>query len=217
VFTGIVRHVGRILQVRPAGPGRVLRIELGPLAADLRAGDSVAVNGTCLTARDPAGGAAEFDVVATTLEKTTAGELAAGGKVNLEPALRVGQGLDGHMVQGHVDGVARVREVRREPRAWQVIFAADEYLIEQMVPAGSVAVDGVSLTIASLEREGFSVSLIPTTLGETTLAELSAGRRVNIETDVLGKYVRRHLQRLSGGGGSTGGLSIEKLKEWGFA
>lgn len=210
MFTGIIRHVGTVQAVDAAPQGRRLRIDLGPLREHLACGDSVAVNGACLTASAVEAPGVVFDVVRETLERTTLGALGPGAKVNLERALRAGDGLDGHLVQGHVDGVAQVGAIRRGGR-WVVEFAAPTELAYLMVPKGSVAVDGVSLTLVDVGPAGFSVALIPTTLGETTLAGLSVGTKVNIETDVIGKYVHKFL---SGGGG---GVTLEKLREAGFA
>jgi len=219
MFTGIIRHVGKVEAVRTSPTGRRLRIALGPLAEGLGVGDSVAVNGACLTVATIDGPAAEFDVVAETLDRTTLGMLRAGSKVNLERSLRVGDGLDGHLVQGHVDGVAELAAVDRGGQ-WLCRFTAPVALTDQMVPKGSVAIDGVSLTLADVADGTFSVALIPTTLAETTLAELPAGGKVNIETDLIGKYVRRHLRRGAGSGDSgdqdEGGLSMDKLRDSGF-
>jgi riboflavin synthase len=188
-------------------------IDCGPVAAGLRAGDSVAVSGACLTAVEVADAVATFEVGGETLSRTTLGRRAAGDRVNLERALSVGDRLDGHLVQGHVDGTAEVADIRRgEP--WMLVLSAAPELTAQMVPKGSVAVDGVSLTLVEVADRRFSVALIPTTLGETTLGELRTGDAVNVETDLLGKYVRRYLEGLSR---SAGGLTVEKLREAGFA
>jgi riboflavin synthase len=213
VFTGIVRHVGTVQTAADADGRRKVSVACGPLATDLRAGDSVAVAGACLTAAEVSAAVATFDVGGETLARTTLGRLAPGERVNLERALRVGDRLDGHLVQGHVEGTAEVAEIRRgEP--WTLVLSAGPELIAQMVPKGSVAVDGVSLTLVEVTGGRFSVALIPTTLADTTLGDLSVGEAVNIETDLLGKYVRRYLEGLSP---SAGGLTLEKLREAGFA
>lgn len=212
MFTGIVRHVGKVLSAAASPAGRRLRIDLGPLAGGLALGDSVAVNGACLTACAIEGAAAEFDVVSETLARTTLGELGVGAGVNLERSLRAGDALDGHIVQGHVDGQAELRAVRRGGQ-WVLEFAAPRDLTAQMVPKGSVALDGVSLTLVDVTDERFSVALIPTTLAETTLGRLKVGGRVNVETDVIGKYVLKCLGRL---GAPGGGLTLEKLRQAGF-
>ncbi len=213
MFTGIVKHVGRVTAIASARGGRRLSIDMGPLAKGLQLGDSVAVNGACLTAAEIAGGVVAFDVVAETLDKSTLGKLAAGGAVNLELAMLASGRLDGHIVQGHVDGVAEVTDIRRGDR-WDVTFRGEAQLVGLMVPKGSVAIDGVSLTLAGVDVSTFTVALIPTTLAETTLADLATGRRVNVETDVIGKYVQRYLQQMVSGQG--GSLTLDKLRSAGF-
>ncbi len=215
MFTGIIRHVGTVTAVRPTPAGRSLRISLGPLVEGLRAGDSVAVCGACLTASDIDRNEASFDVIAETLSRTRLGNLAVGSRVNLERSLTLADALDGHLVQGHVDGLATVRRVRRDGGQWVIELAGGPELTGQMVPKGSVAIDGVSLTLAGVSGEEFSVALIPTTLAETTLGDLTPGDEVNIETDVIGKYVQKYLHQLVGGG--SGNLSLEKLRQAGFA
>ncbi|MHC4562785.1 MAG: riboflavin synthase [Planctomycetota bacterium] len=213
MFTGIIRHVGSVQSVSPVGNGRRLGIDLGPLAESAAPGDSVAVGGACLTVAELAGCVGQFDVVAETLSRTTLGKLVSGAKVNLELAMPLGGRLDGHLVQGHVDGIAEVAGIRRgDP--WEVTFRGPTELTDGMIPKGSVAIDGVSLTLADLTDQTFRVALIPTTLAETTLADLAVGGRVNIETDVIGKYVQRYLQQLARDGG--GSLTLEKLREAGF-
>lgn len=216
MFTGIIRQIGTVLSVSPTPAGRRLVIALGILRDRLSAGDSVAVNGACLTAAEllPDGSAA-FDAVAETLERTTLGDLAARGRVNLERALRLGEGLDGHLVQGHVDAVASVRRVDRAAGQCRITFAADAELTGQMVPKGSVAVDGVSLTLTDVQRDSFGVAVIPTTLAETTLGDARAGQRVNVEVDLIGKYVRRYLSAMAPD--AAGGLTMDKLRDAGFA
>lgn len=213
MFTGIIKHVGNVLDARPDGSGRRFRLDLGPLAGNLKAGDSVAVNGVCLTAGAIAPPTAEFDVVAESLSRSTLGWLRSGDRVNLELALPADGRFDGHVVQGHVDGLATVKRTSTA-QPWIAEFTAGRELTDQMVPKGSVAVDGVSLTLAGVEGNAFRVALIPTTLAETTLANLAVGDEVNIEVDILGKYVRHYLQQMLG---DPAGLTLEKLKQAGFA
>jgi len=213
MFTGIVRHVGRVTAVASAAGRRRVSIDLGSLAEGLAPGDSVAVSGACLTAAEVAGAVAAFDVVAETLDRTTLGQLIAGSGVNLERAMLADGRLDGHIVQGHVDGTAEVADIRRGDR-WEVTFRAEPELVGAMVPKGSAAVDGVSLTLVSVDVSTFAVALIPTTLAETTLGDLTVGRRVNVETDVIGKYVQRYLRQLLAGEG--GSLTLDKLRSAGF-
>jgi len=213
MFTGIIRYVGTVERAVATPQGRRLTAGLGPLAQGLALGDSVAVAGVCLTVTAVAGQSAGFDVIAETLGRTTLGRLRRGSKVNLERSLRPDQGLDGHLVQGHIDGLAAVRHVRRRAECG-VEFEAGNDLTDLMVPKGSVAVDGVSLTLVDVAEGAFSVALIPATLAATTLGELRPGDKVNIETDVIGKYVRKYLREL--GMPAQGSVTVEKLKEAGF-
>ncbi len=184
MFTGLVREVGRVVSL---DRGR-LRVE-SSLAAVL--GDSVSVGGCCLTVVDGDRHTLAFDVVPETLARTTLGRLAPGAAVNLEPALKAGDALGGHYVQGHVDGVGRLRSVSPEgdgSRAW---FDAPEGVLRYCVEKGSIAVDGVSLTVAAVDEAGFAVALVPHTLAATTLGGLQPADEVNLEADVLAKYVER--------------------------
>jgi len=212
VFTGIIQHVGRVVSVARGAAGRRLRVDVGPLAEGMPIGGSVAVDGACLTAANLDGRTADFDAVPETLERTTLGALKAGSLVNLEPALSAGDALDGHIVQGHVDGVCEVVRIDRDAGGHVLSAGADATLIDQMVAKGSITLSGVSLTLASVDRDRFTVALVPTTLARTTLADLSPGDRLNLETDVLGKYVRRYLAQLA-----DSGLTIDKLRDAGFA
>ena len=213
MFTGIIECMGRIVELTPMGGGRRLRVEVGPWARELPLGASVAVSGVCLTvcAVDPP--VADFDVVAETLQRSTLGDKRPGDRVNLERALQVGGRLDGHYVQGHVDGIARATAVRSDDRAWQAWFDAPRELHPYLVPKGSVALEGVSLTIAELSLPRFSVALVPTTLALTTLAGVQPGDAVNVETDLLIRAVVHQLRR---GDGPTG-ISLADLKAAGFA
>ncbi len=216
MFTGIIQYVGGVRAVRTVGRGRRITVDVGPIAEGLALGDSVAVDGACLTACKIDAATADFDVSAETVARTTLADIKAGAKVNLERALCLGAELDGHLVQGHVDGTGELRRVDRGADQWKVEFSAPNELTDEMVDKGSVAVCGVSLTIIAVETGLFSVSLIPTTWTATTFAGMSAGSKVNIETDVIGKYVRRYLQQITGGPGQAGGLTMEKLREAGF-
>jgi riboflavin synthase len=182
VFTGIVREVGAVEAVGPK-----LRVRAPTTAAQTRIGDSVAISGVCLTTVAVDDGVLGFDVVAETLRRSTLGRLAVGEGVNVEPALRAGDPLGGHFVQGHVDGVGRIRARTDEGLE---IEAATE-LLRYCVEKGSIAVEGVSLTIAALGESSFSVALVPHTLAATTLGGASAGDEVNLEVDMLAKYVER--------------------------
>jgi riboflavin synthase alpha subunit len=193
VFTGIVRERGRVLSAeRPAGgEGLRLRIQAPATAARTEPGDSVTVAGCCLTATAVLDGAVEFEAVPETIARSTLDRLAEGAEVNLEPALRVGEPLGGHFVQGHVDGVGRVRSVEPEGEGARVWLDLDPDLLRYCVEKGSLAVDGVSLTIAGLDDRGAAIALVPHTLRETTLAALEPSDEVNLEVDLLAKYAER--------------------------
>jgi riboflavin synthase len=181
VFTGIVRELGRVVAFE--GGARLL-VEAPQTSAEL--GDSIAIDGVCLTVVSHEGDRLAFDVVAETLGRTTLGTLSTGDRVNVEPAIRAGEPLGGHMVQGHVDGIGHVRSIS-EP----VWIDAPPEVLRYCVEKGSIAVDGVSLTIAALDEAGFAVALVPHTLAVTTLGRASPGLAVNLEVDVLAKYVER--------------------------
>jgi riboflavin synthase len=195
MFTGIVEAVGRVAAVEARGASVRLVVTEPTLASGVRLGDSVAVGGACLTIAEEDPEALVFDAVAETMERTALGDLRPGDGVNLERALRADGRLDGHIVQGHVDGTGRVRELRREGEDVRLFVDCEPALARLLVEKGSVAVDGVSLTVVGARDDGFDVALIPHTLEVTTLGGLAPGRRVNLEADVLGKYVLRYLER----------------------
>jgi riboflavin synthase len=194
MFTGLVESTGVVRRVEGGGEGARLTVE-SPLAAELRAGDSVAVNGVCLTAVETQNGSFRADVMAETLRRSSLGPLADGDEVNLELPVRAGDRLGGHVVQGHVDGTGTIESVEREGFARVMRIACGLELLAYVVDKGSVAVDGVSLTVAEVDDEGFSVSLVPETLERTTLGSAEPGRVVNLEMDVLAKYVEKLLTR----------------------
>ncbi len=215
MFTGIIREVGIVRAVEaPRGMG-VVTVEAGRVAALVARGDSVCVDGVCLTATRVEPPTMRFDVSAETLRLTTLGELREGVEVNIEPSLRVGDPLGGHFVSGHVDGTGTIRT--KEARAGEVRLMVDvaPALSEQLVLKGSVAVDGISLTVAALATDSFEVSLIPFTLEATTMRRKGRGDLVNIECDMLGRYVRRLLER-DGGPGPRRVLTVQDLEEQGF-
>jgi riboflavin synthase len=187
MFTGIVREVGRV----EAFDGSQLVLAANATAPGVAVGDSVAVAGVCLTVVEAEGGRVAFDVVPETLARTALGRLETGDAVNLEPSLRVGDPLGGHVVQGHVDVVGRVRSVVPEGEGRRMWVDAPPQLLGYCLEKGSIAVDGVSLTVAALDDEGFEVALIPHTLAVTTLGRLEPGAEVNLEADVLAKVVER--------------------------
>jgi riboflavin synthase alpha subunit len=198
VFTGIVREVGSVESVEGGEEGVRLRIRAPGTAAATSVGDSVAVSGVCLTATAVRDGVVDFDAVPETLRRTSLRRLASGAPVNVEPALRAGDPLGGHIVQGHVDGVGTVRALAREGDGMRLEIDAPAELLRYLVAKGSVAVEGVSLTVAGLDGRGFATALVPHTLAATTLGRLEPGDGVNLEVDVLAKYVERLLPGLSG-------------------
>jgi riboflavin synthase len=191
VFTGIVRERGRIVSAESDGEGARLVVE-GPATAAVTAlGDSVSINGVDLTATEVEDGRMTFTAVPETLARTTLGSLTADDEVNLEPALRAGDALGGHYVQGHVDGVCRVRSIERDGVGLRARFETPPELLRYVVEKGSVAVHGVALTVTHVDDQTFGVALIPYTLAETTLGTIAVGDELNLEVDVLGKYVER--------------------------
>jgi riboflavin synthase len=189
VFTGIVREVGMVA----AFDGSRLVVGAPETAGGVAVGDSVSVAGVCLTVVEAGEGRLAFDVVPETLSRTALGGLAAHDRVNLESALRVGDPLGGHVVQGHVDAVGRIRSVAPEGDSRRLWVDAPETIVRYCLEKGSIAVDGVSLTVAALDDDGFEVALIPHTLSVTTLGGLEPGDEVNLEVDVLAKVVERLL------------------------
>jgi riboflavin synthase len=197
MFTGLIADVGMIEAVDVSDEGARLRVR-SRLAEKLAGGDSIAVNGVCLTVAGHADGAFEADVMNRTLETTSLAGLGPESPVNLEPALRAADRLGGHIVQGHVDGTAEVAAVSDDGFARRVEVTLPGSLAGYVVARGSIALDGVSLTVAQLRDEGVEVSLAPETLERTTLAELEVGRTVNVEVDLLARYVERLLQGFPG-------------------
>jgi len=197
VFTGIVERVVRITRLEPEGGRVLLEIEAGEdIAAEVRIGDSIAISGCCLTVVAIRGGALAFQAVQETLRCTSLGSRKAGDLLNIERAMRADGRLDGHIVQGHVDGTGTVRSVTPDGEDRLVRIDCPEALARQIVPKGSVAVEGVSLTVVAPDAGGFSVALIPHTLAVTTLGGLAPRTQVNLELDVLGKYVLRYLETI---------------------
>jgi len=190
VFTGLVADLGSVTALDATADGVRLRVHTA-LAGELSDGDSVAVNGVCLTAVGPDGESFGADVMHETLRRSSLADVRAGTRVNLELPLRAHDRLGGHVVQGHVDGVGTVRAVRRDGFARVVTVAVDPGLLRYVVEKGSVAVDGVSLTVAALDGDAFDVSLIPETLERTNLGAAAPGTVVNIEVDILAKYVEK--------------------------
>lgn len=194
MFTGLVQSLAEVQSIFPEGPGVRLTIGEPTIAAKASLGDSIAVNGCCLTVVANEKGSLEFEAGAETLQRTTLGQLVEGDQVNLETSLKMGDDLGGHLVSGHIDAVGHVDQ-RLDDAQWSTIwFRVPRELTRQMASKGSVAVDGVSLTLVDVEDERFSVALIPHTLSVTTLGLRQVGDPVNLETDLLAKYVQRQLE-----------------------
>ena len=193
MFTGIIRETGRVRSIEPSGGGAALTVDAPRTRPSLVVGGSIAVDGVCLTVTDLRGSTFRADIVPETLRRTRLGSLIVGEGVNLEIPLKIGDPLDGHLVQGHVDGVGVVRGVREEGNGRWVTIGVEAELTPFLAEKGSVAVNGVSLTIAAAGDADFSVALIPTTLELTNLNDLREGSRVNLEVDVLARYVARRL------------------------
>lgn len=192
VFTGLVQEIGRIRAAETRGGDLRLHVETGSLPAErLRTGASVAVDGVCLTVAEPGEGQVAFDVSGETLRVTTLGARRAGDRVNLEPSLRVGDELGGHWVSGHVDGIAEVMTIARDARSLAARLSVPAALARYIARKGSVTLDGVSLTVNEVDGVNFSINLIPHTLEVTTLGSLAAGTRLNLEIDLLARYVER--------------------------
>ena len=223
MFTGLIQHVGTIQSLAPASAGGArLSVLIGPLASGAKLGDSIAVDGCCLTVVEINGQTAWFDAVPETLRRTTLGELKSGSRVNLEASLSPSDKLGGHFVQGHVDSTAEVVNTVEGGRwaEWHMKLA-DAAFAEQIVEKGSVAVDGISLTVAGCDASAgtFWVALIPETLARTTIGAKKKGARVNIETDILGKYVLAALKNRLGAnaaGPKPFGFDEARLRENGY-
>ena len=193
MFTGLIAEVASVTDLELDASGATLRIA-SQLAEQIREGDSIAVNGVCLTATDVDAQGFQAQAMIETLERSSLGQLRTGARVNLELALRAQDRLGGHVVQGHVDGTGTIRAIREEGFARVLEIDADARLARYMVEKGSIALDGVSLTVSAISDERFSVSLIPETLQRTNLGSIGVGERVNVEVDILAKHVERLLQ-----------------------
>jgi riboflavin synthase len=226
MFTGIIQALGTVAGLdsspRAHGTGALahrLEIDLGPLADGLELGASVAINGVCLTLAERRGHAGCFDAVPETWNRTTLRDLHRGDLTHLERSLRVGDPLDGHFVQGHVDGTGTIERIERAEGEWKLWIAAEPALMPFVAPKGAIAIDGTSLTLVDVTENRFSIALVPTTLARTTFARRKPGDRVNIETDILARLVMRSLQQagvLATGGAPPTGLTWDHLRAGGY-
>ena len=215
MFTGIVEELGTIRSIRRGAASAVLSIGAEAVLSDLRIGDSVAVNGVCLTATGVDGSGFTADVMHETLQRSSLGALGPGSRVNLERAMAADGRFDGHIVSGHIDGTGTIAERRRDDNAVWYTVSAPPALLRYIVEKGSIAIDGISLTVASVEADRFSVSVIPHTAAVTLLGAKGPGDVVNLETDIIGKYVER-LLRPADTPAARSGISLEFLAENGF-
>jgi len=198
MFTGIVEGMGRVKSISRSrkGADTALRVGLGKLSRGLKRGDSVCINGTCLTVMKLSKSEAEFEMVAETIRRTNLGDVRRGDNVNIERSIRVGDRLEGHFVLGHVDGTGIIDRIEKMPSETKIWIKLKKGLAKSLVSKGSIAVDGISLTVVDVKGDLVSVSLIPHTLRITTFGLRRNGDRVNIETDILGKYVTSNLPRI---------------------
>lgn len=198
MFTGIIEEIGTITAIRKGAKSAVLSVQADKIFSDLKIGDSVSTNGVCLTATEITGKTFSADVMNETLSRSALGTLWPGSHVNLERAMAADGRFGGHMVAGHIDGTGKIIHIRRDDNAiWYTIFGTQE-IMKYIVEKGSIAIDGISLTVAAVERDNFSVSVIPHTAAETTLAEKKIGDKVNLENDLVGKYIEKFVQQKSG-------------------
>ncbi|MCD8117061.1 MAG: riboflavin synthase [Oscillospiraceae bacterium] len=216
MFTGIIEEMGVVRAVKRGANSSLLSIGADVVLADLKIGDSVAVNGVCLTATTVDSGGFTADVMHETLNRSSLGALSVGSPVNLERAMAANGRFGGHIVSGHIDGTGRILSVRRDDIAlWYTIEAAPA-LLRYIVEKGSIAIDGISLTVAAVTDRDFSVSLIPHTASVTLLGRKRPGDIVNLETDIIGKYVEKLMQPQEPAAQQSGGITLEFLAENGF-
>jgi len=213
MFTGIVEFKGKVLRIEYRGQEKRLTVELPSHLTEVQLGDSININGVCLTIVQKHGKAIELDLSQETLQKTVLGELKEGNQVNLERSLKLTDRLGGHIVTGHTDGIGEIVEKRRERDFLQLKIRIPESVSRYVVQKGSIAIDGISLTVNEYLGNEIRMTLIPYTIEKTTLLDKSVGDRVNVEADILGKYVEKLLDR---GDNKTGEVNLSFLKEHGF-
>jgi riboflavin synthase len=216
MFTGIIEETGVLQSVKKGENSSVLTIRAKKVLENTKIGDSIAANGVCLTVTSMNGSSYQVDVMAETLRRSNLGSLEPGDSLNLERALRVGDRLGGHIVSGHIDGTGTVSRFQKEDNATWVTIIADQKILHYIVEKGSIAIDGVSLTVARLADHSFSVSIIPHTGEETILLKKKIGDTVNLECDIIGKYVERLLCHDEKGQEKKSGITLEFLQEHGF-
>ncbi len=213
MFTGLIEAICTVKSVRQSAGGLLLAVDLGKLAKETKIGDSIAINGVCLTVSRLEASLASFDLSGETLAKSTLGKLKPSSPVNAERALKATGRFGGHIVQGHIDGTATIKAINRHGQFADIKFVAGPELLDQMVVKGSVAVDGISLTIADMNRNFFSAAIIPETLEKTTLGRAKIGDTVNIETDIIVKTIKKQLEKILP---QKQTMTAEKIKQLGF-
>ncbi|NTW57675.1 MAG: riboflavin synthase [Nitrospirae bacterium] len=212
MFTGIIEELGTVKALRREAGAARLTLSAAKVLDGTALGDSICVNGVCLTVVQMNSTEFSADVAVETLRVTNLGDLQAGRKVNLERALQLSARIGGHLVTGHVDAVGRVREKREEGNGWRIFIDVPASVLRYVIKKGSIAIDGISLTVADVDSAGFAIAMIPHTAKLTTLGFKTAGDSVNLESDIIGKYVERLLA-----GRMEGGVSLDALKKSGFA
>jgi len=213
MFTGIIEKICVVRSVRKTTGSMVLTIDLGRLAEGCKLGDSIAISGVCLTIAGLEGNVASFDISAETMNKSSLGKLQPSSQVNVERAMKATDRFGGHFVQGHIDGTAIIKVIDKHGDFTDIQFSADTELLDAMVIKGSVAVDGVSLTVAKLDQNSFSIALIPQTLKRTTLGRAKIGDCINVENDIIIKTVKKHLENILP---KKEPLTADKLRQLGF-
>ncbi|MDD2484178.1 MAG: riboflavin synthase [Eubacteriales bacterium] len=216
MFTGIIEEIGMIAQIQKKADSARLSIKGATIFEDMKLGDSIAVNGVCLTVTNFGGNLFSADVMNETLKRSNLGDLNAGRKVNLERAMRADGRFGGHIVSGHIDGIGHIIEKKNDGNAIWITIGAEESLLKYIVEKGSIAIDGISLTVATITTRSFSVSVIPHTGSMTTLTDKNVGESVNLENDIVGKYIERFLSFKEKDTGRSSGISLEFLAQAGF-
>jgi riboflavin synthase len=213
MFTGIIEAVCRVQAVSAAAGGLKLAVELGKIAPEVKIGDSIAINGVCLTASAIKQNIVEFDVSGESLSKTTLEKSKAGSHVNIERAMKADARFGGHFVQGHIDALGKINKIQKQGDFWRFSFSVSDEIKSGLVAKGSIAIDGVSLTIAEIDKNNFSAAIIPATFENTIFKNYKVGNSVNIETDILCRIIRRQLENMLPNKSS---MTFDKLKEMGF-
>jgi len=210
MFTGIIEEIGTITSIQHGPKSAVIEVKASKVLENTILGDSISTNGVCLTVVEQTNNSFRVEAMNETLARTNLGSLSQGAKVNLERALALGDRLGGHMVSGHIDGTGVIQAMRQDDIAWWVKIGCDDKLMRYIIEKGSIAIDGISLTVATVERSAFEVSIIPHTKDHTTLLAKAIGDTVNLENDLVGKYIERFTM------GQTDSMSLDDLAKKGY-